>query len=99
VLNNGVKAMAKLFTAFRWVLVGGLAFLAGWRLVLYLVVDPLSMSLHLVLACALGFATMLAIGFLFRRWVIPLAAVLALGLLVAGYWAMTSRVLAMPNPR
>lgn len=98
-LNNGVKAMAKLFTAFRWVLVGGLAFLAGWRLVLYLVVDPLSMSLHLVLACALGFATMLAIGFLFRRWVIPLAAVLALGLLVAGYWAMTARVLAMPDPR
>ena len=91
--------MAEAILVLRWILVGGLSFFDGWILVLYLVAGPLSMSLKLVLACVLGFATMLVIGLLFRRWMIPLAVALALGLFVAGYWAMTLRVLAMPDPR
>jgi sirohydrochlorin ferrochelatase len=94
-----VRVMAQALMLFRWIPVSGLAFLAGWLTVRFLVVHPLSMSLYLALACAVGFATMLAIGLLFRGWMIPLAVVVALGLFVAGYWAETLRVLATPDPR
>jgi len=83
----------------RWVLVAGLGFLAGWLLVGFLVAHPLTMSRWLAWACAAGFATMLAIGVLFRRWMIPVAVVLAVALFVAGYWGMTAQVLATPDLR
>jgi protoheme ferro-lyase len=91
--------MAQVLHVVRWLLVAGLAFLAGWYTVVFLVAHPLEMSVHLALACTFSFFTLLVIGFLFRRWAIPLAVVLALGLFVAGYWSMTRRVLAMPDPR
>jgi hypothetical protein len=91
--------MATMLRIARWFLVPGLGFLAGWLLVGYLAARPIMMSLWLVLTCAAGFVAMLAIGLLFRRWMIPAAAVLALALFVAGYWTMTVRVMATPDPR
>lgn len=91
--------MPKALMMLRWLVVAALAFLAGWILVVFMVADPLAMSLWLALACVVGFAAMLAIGLLFHGWMIPLAAVLFLALFVAGYWTMTLRVQAMPDPR
>ena len=91
--------MQKTFLVLRWLLVAVLAFAAGWLVVAFMVASPLAMSLWLALACLAGFATMLTIGLLFRRWNVPLAVVVAVVLFVAGYWGMTTRVLATPDPR
>lgn len=91
--------MAHALHVVRWPLVAGLGFLAGWFLVRFLVTHPLEMSLNLAVACAFSFLALLAIGLLFRRWTIPVAVVLTLALFVAGYWTMTLRVLATPDPR
>ena len=83
----------------RWIMISGFGFLAGWLFVGYLVARPLTMSLWLVLTCVAGFAAILTIGLLFRRWLVPVGVVLALALFVAGYWAMTVRLMNTPDPR
>ncbi|MFC2082785.1 glycerol-3-phosphate acyltransferase [Candidatus Bipolaricaulota bacterium] len=91
--------MRKTLLILRWLLVAVPAFAAGWLVVAFMVASPLAMSLWLALACLAGFATMLTIGLLFRRWNVPLAVVVAVVLFVAGYSGMTTRVLATPDPR
>ena len=98
-LPRRCTAMACTMQVVRWLLVVILAWFTGWSLVLFLVVDPLAMSLHSFLASALAFATLPAIGLLFRRWMMPLAITVALVVFVTGYWVMTLRALAMPDPR
>lgn len=83
----------------RWVVVACLGFFAGWALVRFLTVPPMSMSQWLLLTCALAFVAAVAIGILFSHWRIPAATLLTLSSFVGGYWLMTVRLMKTPDPR
>jgi protoheme ferro-lyase len=71
-----------------------LSFGVGWSLVSYLTVHPLQMSLYLAITLVLLFLLIAVLAVGFRRRQLLLAILVSLAFFMAGYAAMTHRVLS-----
>lgn len=85
--------------AFKWFLLAVLSLSLGVLLVQYFIVHPLKMSLYLFLTLLVLFVIIIVIARGFKGKQLPIAAVLALLLFVAGYAAMTNVFLSREDPR
>ena len=83
----------------RWPILALLAFATGFLYTRSLIVHPLRLG-RLVFLATLCLALLVAAAALwFRGRLLGVAAAAALGLFVAGWWAMSLRFMATPDPR
>lgn len=85
--------------ALNWLILTILSLLSGILLVQYFIVHPLKMSLYLFLTLLVLFVIIIVVAKGFRGKQLPIAAILALLLFVAGYAAMTYIFLSREDSR
>ena len=83
----------------RWLLLAGFAFASGTLYVAYLTAHPLRSGLFMFLATASLALLIATLAIWFRRVSLAAAIPLMLAVFVGGWWVMSLRFMATPDPR